>query len=290
MQVVSIHTSTFKSYSGFQDWKSVFAGSKWSHSFLLIFFKKSTIENSQWVSTNVSPVHVICCFGHQDQFTGLEIIVSYISGWVIFTIHTLFLDINVQRQWEEKTEGWWNYISRLGQNVCIWGFKYHPRRNRLRCNLIGKMSLPPILDQSWITTEKQNDPYKGIISHWARGNLKLTGFLFKTDFSLTLKVKTKTTKTCLLQIDHIQNLESTVRIPLKYYLKSNVFMKAAIWRPDGPEENPPEQCGQRTLLFFSYVSILLGRSPTDLQIMLQRIHFSWGIKVLVSNNSSLLNQ
>lgn len=57
--------------------------------------------NGQWVPVNTtSKVYAICCFECQDQFIGLEIIFSYTSGLVIFLIHTLFSEINIQKQKE----------------------------------------------------------------------------------------------------------------------------------------------------------------------------------------------
>lgn len=46
---------------------------------------------------------------------------------------------------------------RAGQHVWVWGFKYHSQRDRLRYNLIGKMSPPPPSEQSWIIIQRQNN-------------------------------------------------------------------------------------------------------------------------------------
>lgn len=94
--------------------------------------KPKTLQrmNSQWLPANsTSPVYAICYFGHQVHFTGLEITFSYSRGWIIYLFHTLFSEINVQKQYE----GWWNYTcSHRGEDkaarVWVWRFKYHPQK------------------------------------------------------------------------------------------------------------------------------------------------------------------
>lgn len=149
--------------------------------------------NSQWVSANItSQVYAICC---QDQFTGLEIIFSYISGWVIFLIHTLFSEINVRRQWEETMGRMMKLHKQLqmgGQDACLdveiqISSMQRQTKEQLKWKDISSFPFSPTTDDhgSRMILSKVTNSY------WGGRSLRLTGFLSKTDFLFHLKLKQK---------------------------------------------------------------------------------------------------